>query len=307
MKRATTLGIVIVALAALVIWLPHASAYERYNGGCQNCHGAFTDGTSTKGSVFPSDNKHAMHRASSNMNTDCDLCHTSGDGRDPWIGSSDGTVDTPGMGCIGCHEAAGLRAHHLDAGVSTCLTCHPSDPTPPAESVPPPYYGSVDTNADNSCNTVMAAEVNENWTVGDFVGLDNDGDGLYDANDPDCGTPGEVDMLLVTAHDPGTRQVTISYAPACRTTDNNFYWGPLDQVAGPATYEGQDCGILSTGSYVWTYPVPPASQSVFFLIVGADTDLTIEGTYGKMTDMGQRAVAALCPETQDLARECNQP
>ena len=47
----------VAALAALsvvsVICWPDAAAYERYNDGCQTCHGAFTDDTSTKGSVFP--------------------------------------------------------------------------------------------------------------------------------------------------------------------------------------------------------------------------------------------------------------
>lgn len=163
-----------------------ALAYERYNDGCQACHGAFTDATSLKGSIFPSGDKHEMHRSSSAMNTDCDLCHTSGDGRDPFIGSSNGTANNLGIGCTGCHAAEGLRAHHATSGITGCASCHTSDGMPSPEDLHPRYYGTVDTNADGSCNLEPAANVNENWTIGDFLGLDNDGDGLYDVLDPDC-------------------------------------------------------------------------------------------------------------------------
>lgn len=166
-------------------------AYERYNDGCQDCHGSFTGATSTKGSVFPSDNKHTMHRSSTQMNTDCDLCHTNGDNDDPFIGSSNGTANNPGIGCTGCHDKFGLRAHHKINGETECSTCHTIDGVPPAENIKPPYYGTVDTRANNPFNDVLASKTNENWTVGDFVGTDNDGDDLYDLADFDCG-PYEV-------------------------------------------------------------------------------------------------------------------
>jgi hypothetical protein len=170
-------------------------AFNRYNDGCQTCHGKFTDGTSTKGSVFLTNNKHEMHRASNEMNTHCDLCHTSGDQRNPFIGSSDGTANNPGVGCTGCHgryysvlsksSGVGLRAHHAANGQMLCRACHPGDPAPLPESVPPVYYGTVDTNADDPCNSGPLFK--ESWTLNDTLGLDNDGDNLYDGNDPDCG------------------------------------------------------------------------------------------------------------------------
>lgn len=172
-------------------------AYDRYNDGCMECHGAFTDGTSPKGTEFPSNNKHTMHRSSSHMNTDCDLCHTAGDDRNPYIGSSDGTDNTAGLGCTGCHVAVGLRAHHAVNGETTCAICHPGDGTPIAENINPPYYGSVDTDADNSCNDVLASKNNENWSVGDFVGLDNDGDNLYDLADFDCGPAYQIATIAI--------------------------------------------------------------------------------------------------------------
>ncbi|UCH74879.1 MAG: PKD domain-containing protein [Rhodospirillales bacterium] len=184
--------------------VPEAAAYSRYNDGCQVCHGAFTDSTSPKGSVFPGDDKHNMHRSSSEMGTNCNLCHTSGDGRNPFIGSSDGTAANAGVGCVGCHgreldagndgaspgRGAGLRQHHFNSAVTSCANCHsdanPANYTPVGENEMPQYYGTADTNANGPCNEVATSGVNENWTVGDLEGLDNDGDGLYDGADPDC-------------------------------------------------------------------------------------------------------------------------
>ncbi len=304
MRHVSLISLAILLLAAALS--PGPQAYERYNDGCMNCHGAFTDSVSTKGSVFPGDDKHTMHRASNNMNTECDLCHTSGDNRNPFIGSSDGTANNPGLGCTGCHQQYGLRDHHIANGADECTFCH-SDPAPPAENVVPTYYGTVDTNADGPCNTVAQANTNENWTIGDFEGLDNDGDNQYDGNDPDCGasadTPGEANDLIVTAHDPvgPPASLTVSYDnTTCATTEYNFHYGALDQVAS-YTFSGQDCAIGTSGTYVWNYPVSPAS--VWFVIVARDA--TKEGSYGTDSGGTQRPAAGTCPETQDLSGACD--
>jgi hypothetical protein len=121
------------------------------------------------------------------MNTQCNLCHTTGDNNNPFIKSSDGTANNLGLGCRGCHNGDGLRAHHAINGISECAECHEEDGIPPAEDVQPPYYGTVDTNVDDPCNGVLALNVGENWTTGnDFIGTDNDGDNLYDLADFDC-------------------------------------------------------------------------------------------------------------------------
>ena len=62
MKKLSITLSFLLALVALSMWVHEAEAYERYNDGCQNCHGSFTGSTSPKGSVFPSDDKHTMHR-----------------------------------------------------------------------------------------------------------------------------------------------------------------------------------------------------------------------------------------------------
>jgi hypothetical protein len=129
-----------------------------------------------------------MHRNSANMGTNCDLCHKDGDDDNPFIGASNGTTRNPGLGCVGCHEGVGLRAHHTRNGVTECAGCH-QDGAPPPEGTKPVYYGTPDTRANNAANGVQVANTNENWSVGDFLGLDNDGDNLYDLADFDCGPP----------------------------------------------------------------------------------------------------------------------
>ncbi len=174
------LGLALGLLWATIV-CPTTQAYQTYSG-CASCHGDFRGPTSTKGTVFPSSQNHEMHRASGSMATACNLCHN-GSSRTPvYIGSSTGTANNPGLGCAGCHVASGLRAHHNNNGIAECYDCHNPE-TPPAESVQPPYYGTADTKVKNPGNPVQVANTNENWSVGDFLGLDNDGNNLYDLAD----------------------------------------------------------------------------------------------------------------------------
>jgi len=119
------------------------------------------------------------------MDADCGNCH---------IQNGDATLmndSRNGFGCLGCHgrvddgavRGRGLRQHHRVTGASTCSGCHDSPEAPLPESVAPPYYGGPLTRVDDPCNSSPATL--EDWS-GDGVGLDNDGDNLYDGNDPDC-------------------------------------------------------------------------------------------------------------------------
>lgn len=161
---------------------PPVRGHDDYNG-CQACHGDFRGSTSTKGTIFPKGKNHDMHRDAAYMATACNLCHIGSSYTPVFIGRSNGTANNPGLGCTGCHEATGLRKHHLVNGVTECLDCHEGDPAPPREGTKPPYYGTVDTKANNASNTVLATNINENWSVGDYLGLDNDGNNLYDLAD----------------------------------------------------------------------------------------------------------------------------
>jgi hypothetical protein len=306
-----TLAIAFAAALAALFCGGAALAYNQYNDGCQSCHGAFTDPTSTKGSTFPGNDKHTMHRASQYMNTACALCHHSTDGNNPFIGYSDGTANNIGRGCIGCHEPLGLRRHHSNSGVSECATCHDNDGTPPPESQSPPYYGTADTHAANSCNPTAQTNVNENWTINCCFGLDNDGDGLYDGADPDCAmataTPGESGVtasLLVAAYDKATQAVTISFGTACSATNNVVEYGPLSSLSTYG-YAGQVCNIGNTGAATFTAP----TASSFFLVVARNT--TKEGSYGErrtgatLAERPEDASSATCPVPQDLTLRCD--
>ncbi len=217
-----------LACVLLVGMLTHGLAFQRYrdpatgNGNCSECHGAFKGSTSPKGTVFPSGDKHEMHRASTSMNTACDLCHLSGDNHNPYMKVSNGTTNNVGLGCIGCHLAAGLRAHHEANGISCIGDCHTAE-TPVPESIKPPYYGTADTRANNPCNPVAVANTNENWSVGDFIGLDNDGNNLYDTADFSCGayqilsTKKEGNNVRITWLTAGGRKDAIQASGAAAT------------------------------------------------------------------------------------------
>ena len=186
-----------VATLTLAVITMSSLGYDRYNNGCNQCHGDFFGPVSPQGTVFPQNSKHEMHRATANMDADCMLCHVApGNFDNPFIGSSFGTANNPGVGCVGCHgrdyggtignSGVGLRKHHENSGVTVCLTCHPNDPDALPENVKPTYYGTPDTKADDPCNG--GPSFLENWSVGDTVGLDNDGNLLYDGDDPACQT-----------------------------------------------------------------------------------------------------------------------
>jgi hypothetical protein len=157
------------------------------------------DEISTKpGNVWP-DDKHNVHRSQMMTrinNESCEACHVQV-GDDPLLNSSAGYDQLPGLGCMGCHGidpgtaedhwGAGLRLHHTNANVGPdnggleCANCHGDDPLPMPEDVLPAYYGGANINVLDPCNP----NGTENWTS-DTLGLDNDGDGVYDVADADC-------------------------------------------------------------------------------------------------------------------------
>lgn len=173
-----------------------ADATESYHdprandvGYCSGCHEGFAGGRN--------DSLHGLHTDGDSalgvITRNCNLCHT-GSGKDnPMTMWSIGDADD-GLGCAGCHgrdygetiqqnyrgfsiaglpkaTAYGLRDRHVASAVSGCARCHTAAPlgTLP-ENVAPPYYGRSDVNVTDPCADL----------------LDNDGDTLYDFDDPDC-------------------------------------------------------------------------------------------------------------------------
>jgi len=260
-------------LTLAVIGINTGQAYNAYSDGCNqaSCHGDFRGPTTRKGTVFPMGKNHEMHRDGASMATDCELCHTTG-GRTPvYIGSSDGVGTVTGVGCSGCHVGSGLRKHHATRGVTACYSggagCHGTGTAdnPPKENViSPPYYGTAYTLAEHPANTAQVANTNENWSVGDFWGLDNDGNGLADQADYTIGpfsmlTPVPVgNDIRVTWQTAGGRTNTVQAASIVTGTYTNIGSAVRRTNAGVFTTNYLDVGGANKAARFYriksTYP-----------------------------------------------------
>ncbi|MEW5757822.1 MAG: cytochrome c peroxidase [Pseudomonadota bacterium] len=199
------------AAGCLSLLLLHsaANAFPTYSanpatntGNCADCHGDFNGGnyTSLTNSGAP-DNSDAVAWGANLMNghvtrygLSCTDCHTT-------IGAAPVSTNASmsGITCSSCHGreqdkgtgilqsgSAGLRQHHFNAGVTLCGNCHVTDSnpsmfSPEGEDVASATFVAkgIDPCDESSYGTTMFGA----W------GLDNDGDGLRDTNDPDCAAP----------------------------------------------------------------------------------------------------------------------
>ena len=114
----------------------------------------------------------------------------------------------------------------------------------PAENViSPPYYGTAYTLANNPRNTAQVANTNENWSVGDFVGLDNDGNGLPDLADYTVGpfrllgVVPEGSNLRVTWLTAGGRTNTVQAAGNVSGPYTNLSSGTKIRGGGPRHHQ----------------------------------------------------------------------
>jgi len=132
----------------------------------------------------------------------CDTCHMASS-RYPVFTYQSATTSLEPIGCVGCHGryedagndsqsqglGAGLRQHHVRAGVTECKTCHadanPANYTPVGENVLPPNYFTPDPEFPNKPTDPCSQHGEEDY-AGTRKGLDNDGDGKYDKADRDC-------------------------------------------------------------------------------------------------------------------------
>jgi hypothetical protein len=226
MKRVSVFTVVIIALSCLLIGAPNTTAYQEYVdrglGGCDNCHGAFTDNQSyisLKDDVDWGADLMGVHNIM--VSDDCAVCHlvsTPKNGDDiSYTNNSLGGSGWDAIGCIGCHgraedrgdaqdcvdpgnpnlpcgDGVGLRQYHFAASPGfagpICLSCHadtnPANFTPVGEDVKPPYY-ALDPDPAHPNKPTDTCNVNgeENY-AGTAIGLDNDGDNVFDTADPDC-------------------------------------------------------------------------------------------------------------------------
>lgn len=157
----------LIAVGCIALFTAQGSAFPLADG-CRTCHPTFQGGFGNQ--------LHDMHLEMLPGNN-CGLCHTNV----PDI--PDVNESSDGISCIGCHVSPGLWEHHLNEGIS-CAPCHTTWPTPDPESTLPPNYTRADVSLTNPCETDRA-NGGEDYS-GDGEGLDNDGDLLYDFDDPDC-------------------------------------------------------------------------------------------------------------------------
>jgi hypothetical protein len=210
-----------VVAAVLLLFAGEANAFLQYaasgsDDDCEFCHGGFRSQPylSLSDGVSWGDDLHDVHR-NVMLDKDCETCHSPG-GRSPvYIGASTGGIGLPAISCSGCHGraddgtgvgsigyGAGLRQHHYVSGVTTCFTCHidadPAEFTTVGEDFLPPYYS--DSDADHPLIPEDPCNLSADGFLEDYaattLGLDNDGDGLYDEADIiDCPEPSGSLML----------------------------------------------------------------------------------------------------------------
>jgi len=204
-----------MSLALALGWAGAAAANPEWGSGCTQCHGGFLASpyTSLADDQSWGDSLHNVHQ--SMVSNDCDTCHPSD--FDPPISLSEslGGNGLAPISCAGCHSRAepadqgavsgvALRQHHYTAsgGEIACTPCH-QDANPVSFSVAgedllPPYYANPGNNhpniPDDPCNP--APGLPEDFAAS-TLGLDNDGDNLYDEADViDCPEPTGMALQL---------------------------------------------------------------------------------------------------------------
>jgi hypothetical protein len=257
---------VALVFALLCAWGPAAHAYNTYSQdrdatNCRSCHGNFStdpytslsDGTTWSGSA------HDIHR-NTMLNSDCETCHMASFVFFPVeIGSSAGGDGLDPISCLGCHgrseggsaTGTGLRQHHFRAAGISCAPCHsdfdPASTTPVPESTLPPYYADPGNNhpamPTDPCSP--APDLVENFD-GSPIGLDNDGDTVYDEADSDCAfecgngvvEPGEE---CDAGADPqgSCCSATCMFLPAGTSCDDGQFCTVQDSCDGSGTCAGE--------------------------------------------------------------------
>jgi hypothetical protein len=261
-----------IALIFAVI-VPQAEAYQFYSvdtndvGGCGQCHGIFRSGTYTSQAegVSWGTHLHNVHLNNTAVGGNCGNCHFGAGtaGRTVNLSSSEAAADgVNAISCSGCHGraedtvgnpnangagwGAGLRQHHVNAGAppdsngQICTDCHADADTAnftvAGEDVMPPWFG-----------TFGLAPCDDNL-VGLAIGLDNDGDQLYDSADPDCQAPVCGDGTVtpgVEDCDPANPSPAGCCDPNCQFEPNNAACDNANVCDGPDECDGAgNCNIV---------------------------------------------------------------
>jgi predicted CXXCH cytochrome family protein len=168
--------VLVAILATDIFAYPTYENLESGLPGCVLCHPQFQ-------------NDGPIHEQHLSLTFSCFRCHEAHSFPPKAVSLSNDGI----KGCVGCHGrsedsgndgpydglGAGLRQQHAISGVTTCASCHSDTNSyiPVGENVSPPFYLAEGLN---SCNDL----------------LDNDGDLLYDGNDPDCALDTDIDGIM---------------------------------------------------------------------------------------------------------------
>lgn len=223
MSQLMRLMVLLGLLSSGLVFGPGAAqAYSQYSinkdlTNCAACHGDFRASPYiglTDGQSWGTD---LMDRHSSVMlNGDCDTCHNPGPRFPVITGESAGGTGLDPISCSGCHGraedgtgtgtegyGAGLRQQHWNGGVTLCVNCHtdanPVNFVPVPEDILPPYFAASDPAhpliPSDPCNLGIDGFPED--YAGSDLGLDNDGNGLYDERETTtCPEPGVLASLL---------------------------------------------------------------------------------------------------------------
>lgn len=245
---------------------PFYSRPSTGEGWCKGCHGDFRDDeyiSRTDGTNWG--NLHDLHRnimlQGPGYPDRCETCHYTfdpGPKKPVFTFKSRGNDVLDPISCMGCHGryedrhdehehvnvnadngidthgmGAGLRQHHWTAGITFCAGCHedadPEDFTTAGEDAQPPYYFSPDPVFYNKPTDACNLNGDEDY-AGILFGLDNDGDGLYDALDPDCTPPsGKVTVCHFPPGNPDkNRTLSIYVDSLIDHAEHGDLMGPCD-------------------------------------------------------------------------------
>lgn len=238
MKKKWIVFIAVLSFLVFATMATIAGAYQTYSDGCVNCHGDFRAntynslaGAKVANPAWPGTTL-ALHNGHANASTEnppgmlngnCNACHFGGS-RIPVYTYQSNDAAPFGQGCAGCHDGSGLRAHHVNSGADTCYDCH-SDPTPDAENILRPVYAAAfgtasgTTGVNDACNPASAGFEGRLKDV-TSLGLDNDGNLLYDQNDPACAPAAAIISVAPTTLSFGNQAVGTTSATQTVTISN---------------------------------------------------------------------------------------
>lgn len=300
-------ALILICCAGLMI------SYDQYSinvdaTNCRACHGDIAAKVyiSPKGENWGKN----LHEYLANVVTggDCFTCHRTTGNFPVRTMFSAGGSGLPPISCLGCHgrnegvsgiTATGLRQHMFRSGQTICGNCHvDADPNsgiiPVGETTFPAYYGSPSHPAmpTNPCNPPPG--YNENFSP-ITLGLDNDGDLVYDMLDSECAaitSAGRIPNTLMVAKSAGNPELSWT-APggSCVVSSYGVYRGALPW----ASYDHASLSCTVGGT---TYTDASATDNYYYLVVPANHNS--EGSYGTDSFGAQIPQAATPCIIQDL-------